>query len=419
MGLAEPDRSEVVAWGLAESGTALLIVLGVWLNRLKAVKLFPVRTTSDRILFPLLAIWSGACAISTLLGIVRGNRWDYLLGDLYRFGSVPFIFAAIYFAVKDAAGIHTLVRGFVAVYGIMVALDLVRFNAFLDAEQERLTTEAAHQAGMIAVAIIYLMLFDPKPWVRKGNIGVLLLTNILLFRAQMLTPLLTSLIAMTLFFLLSRKFAVFVGTGMVAAVFVVASFYSLSLAPAVPSYIAGKFETAQDSAGAMESLEALSGVRLGEIISIGEEFIDHPGNLFFGTGEGSLVSPDPILDPGLATDRYTLDKHYVHAELFDALHHNGAIATGAFLLFLWQVFRRGVRLHSAGNPFGQFVIVMLIVTALLLSYDLPFESAIPTLGLCFAGIGVEERASQRIPNLVPAREPGLPLANPGIPTPGD
>ena len=292
MGLAEPDRSEVVAWGLAESGTALLIVLGVWLNRLKAVKLFPVRTTSDRFLFPLLAIWSGACAISTLLGIVRGNRWDYLLGDLYRFGSVPFIFAAIYFAVKDAAGIHTLVRGFVAVYGIMVALDLVRFNAFLDAEQERLTTEAAHQAGMIAVAIIYLMLFDPKPWVRKGNIGVLLLTNILLFRAQMLTPLLTSLIAMTLFFLLSRKFAVFVGTGMVAAVFVVASFYSLSLAPAVPSYIAGKFETAQDSAGAMESLEALSGVRLGEIISIGEEFIDHPGNLFFGTGEGSLVSPD-------------------------------------------------------------------------------------------------------------------------------
>ena len=109
----------------------------------------------------------------------------------------------------------------------------------------------------------------------------------------------------------------------------------------------------------------------------------------------------------------------MHAELFDALHHNGAIATGAFLLFLWQVFRRGVRLHSAGNPFGQFVIVMLIVTALLLSYDLPFESAIPTLGLCFAGIGVEERASQRIPNLVPAREPGLPLANPGIPTPGD
>ena len=57
-------------------------------------------------------------------------RWDYLLGDFYRFASLPVIFASIYFAVKDTAGVHNLVRGFVAVYGVMVALDLVRFNSY-------------------------------------------------------------------------------------------------------------------------------------------------------------------------------------------------------------------------------------------------------------------------------------------------
>ena len=43
---------------------------------------------------------------------------------------------------------------------------------------------------------------------------ILLLTTVLLFRAQMLTPLLTSLMAMALFFIFSRKFAVFVGVGL-------------------------------------------------------------------------------------------------------------------------------------------------------------------------------------------------------------
>ena len=148
----------------------------------------------------------------------------------------------------------------------------------------------------------------------------------------------------------------------------------------------------------------LSGVRLAEIISIGEEFAAHPADVVFGTGEGSLVDPDPILDPGISTDRYTQEKHYVHAGLFDAVYHNGMLAVGAFLLLLYNIFRRAMRLRLAGDPFGLFVIVALIVTIVLLSYDLPFESAFPMLGLCFSGISILESAPQRTPPVVYTQE---------------
>jgi hypothetical protein len=392
MGLAEPERSEVVLWGVAECGTLLLLSVSVFIERLKATSVFAPRSRSDRILFYLLGVWLVACVVSGVLGIARGNDWGYLLGDLYRFGSLPVAFTCLYFSVKDGAGIHRLLRGMVAVYGIIMVLDLVRFNDFLVAEQERLTTETAHQAGMIAAAVVYLMLFDPKRWVRRSCIAVLVLMMVLLLRAQMLTPLLTSLLVMVLYLSFSRRFAVFLGCGIAAAFLIVASFYSASLAPAVPSYIADKVSMSQESQGPLESLEALSGVRLGEMISIEEELAGHPANLFFGTGQGSLLSPDPIPDPILPVIRYSLDKHYVHAGLFDALYHNGAIAVGAFLLLVVQIFRRAARVRSAGNLFGLFAMVTIIVTLLLLSYDLPFESAFPLLALCFSGVSLGECA---------------------------
>jgi hypothetical protein len=394
MGLAEPDRSEVVAWGLAECGTVFLLFLSVSLERLKAERVFAVRTSSDKIIFQLLGIWFGACVISALLGIAHGNEWGYLLGDFYRFASLPIVFALIYYSVKDGAEVHKLLRGFVAFYGFMVALDLVRFNTFIREEQERLTTETAHQAGMIAVAVIYLMLFDRQRWVRRSSVVILVLMMILLLRAQILTPLLTSLLAMALFFSFSRKFAVFVGLAIAGLILVAASSYSVSVTSGVPAYIADKLLTAQESQGPMGSLEALSGARLGEIISIGEEFANHPAGLAFGTGQGSLVSPDPIVDATLATDRYTQDKHYVHSGLFDALYHNGMIAVGAFVALLWHLFRRGRRMYGAGNPFGLFIMVNLMVSGVLLMYDLPFESALPLLVLCSSGVSAMESAPQ-------------------------
>jgi hypothetical protein len=394
MGLAEPDRSEVVAWGLAECGTVFLLFLSVSLERLKAEKVLAVRTRSDKIIFQLLGVWFGACVISALLGIAHGNEWGYLLGDFYRFASLPVVFALIYYSVKDGAEVHNLLRGFVAFYGFMVALDLVRFNTFIREEQERLTTETAHQAGMIAVAVIYLMLFDRQRWVRRSSVVILVLMMILLLRAQMLTPLLTSLSAMALFFSFSRKFAVFVGLSVAGLILVAASFYSLSVTPDVPAHIADKLLMAQGTQGPMGSLEALSGSRLGEIISIGEEIANHPASLAFGTGQGSLVSPDPILDPELATDQYTFDKHYVHSGFFDALYHNGVIAVGAFAALIGHLFRRGRRMYRAGNPFGLFVMVNLMVSGVLLMYDLPFESALPLLALCFSGVSAMESGPQ-------------------------
>jgi hypothetical protein len=57
-----------------------------------------------------------------------------------------------------------------------------------------------------------------------------------------------------------------------------------------------------------------------------------------------------------------------------------------------QIFRRAARVRSAGNLFGLFAMVTIIVTLLLLSYDLPFESAFPLLALCFSGVSLEECA---------------------------
>src|SRR5258708_31344846 len=61
MGLAEPDRSEVVSWGLAECGTILLLFLSVSLERLKAERVFSVLTTSDKISVRVLVRWVGTC----------------------------------------------------------------------------------------------------------------------------------------------------------------------------------------------------------------------------------------------------------------------------------------------------------------------------------------------------------------------
>jgi hypothetical protein len=169
----------------------------------------------------------------------------------------------------------------------------------------------------------------------------------------------------------------------------------MSVSQQVPSYIAEKVERSQDIEGPLESLQSVSGSRLGEIISIGEEFVDHPGNLLFGTGAGSLVNPDPLFTAGLPTDQFTTEKHYVHSGLFDALYHNGAIAMGALIFFLVQLFRRAARLRSNGNSFGLFALIAIMIIVLMLAYDLPMESAIPFLALCFSGVSVMECAPQR------------------------
>src|SRR6266567_2902795 len=103
------------------------------------------------------------------------------------------------------------------------------FQFLYSRRAERLTTETAHQAGLMAAAVIYLMLFDRKRWVRRASVVLLLLMMVLLLRAQMLTPLLTSLLAMALFFSFSRKFAVFVGCAVAGLILVAASFYSVSV----------------------------------------------------------------------------------------------------------------------------------------------------------------------------------------------
>jgi hypothetical protein len=253
---------------------------------------------------------------------------------------------------------------------------------------------------MLAPAVIFVVLHDRKRLWRWCSAVLLMLMMVLLLRAQMLTPLLTVLMSAGLYFAFSRKLAVFFGCAAATGILVLASFYSASILPTVPTYISDKLDVAQSSAGPLESLQALSGVRSGEIISISEDLISHPARLLFGTGEGSLVTPDPVI-PIL---RFMTDKHYVHAGLFDALYHNGAIAVGAFLVFVVHLFRRARRLHSAGNPFGQCVIITLIVTLILLSYDLPIETAVPVLALCFAGVSVMDRPVSRLPDTARARD---------------
>ena len=125
---------------------------------------------------------------------------------------------------------------------------------------------------------------------------------------------------------------------------------------------------------------------LGEIISIGEEIGTNPSNWLCGVGSGGLLTPDPILPVA----RFEVDKHYIHAGLFEILYRTGIIGVGSILLFLLQLFRRARRLYSGGDPFGLFVMVALIVAVMLLVYDLPFESAVPMIGFCFCGISSME-----------------------------
>ena len=179
MSLVKPDRAEVVAWNLAEFGGMVLLFLAVWVERLKAQRVFALRAKSDKFGFRLLAIWLGACVASASIGVLRGNEWSYLIGDLYRFASLSVVLTLLYFSASNRTRLQNLLRGFVAAYGLMVALDLVRFNSLLDQGTERLATETAHQAGMISSAVIFLMLFDPNRWVRRSCVVLLILMTIL------------------------------------------------------------------------------------------------------------------------------------------------------------------------------------------------------------------------------------------------
>jgi hypothetical protein len=386
LSLAPPERAEVVAWAALEVLIVAALFLFVALERLKARRVFELRCAADRRAFGLLGLWFCLCVWNTFAGLAKGNDWGYLAGDAYRFGSLPLLVSLVYFAVRDGEAAHRLVRGLVAAYGCMVTVDLFRFNTLLPADDPRLTTETAHEAGMLVAAVIFLMLYDRRRGWRVFSGAMLLMIFVLLFRAQMLTPLLTSIAALALFFFLNRRFAVLLAGAAAAALLVAASLYAPAVSPDAPSYIADKLDAAEASPGALESVQALSGVRSGEIISIVDDLSGHPAHLLLGTGEGTLVSPDPVVP--LA--RLIEDKHYVHAGLFDALYHNGAIAVAALLAFGVHVFRRGLRLHSAGNPFGLFVTVALAVTLILLSYDLPLESSVPVLALSFAGISALE-----------------------------
>jgi hypothetical protein len=390
LSLTPPERSEVVAWAALEVAVVAALFFFVALERLKAEKIFGLRSKADRAAFQLLGVWFLLCIVNAVAGLAQGNDWGYLLGDTYRFGSLPLLMGLMYYSVRDSFSAHKLLRGFVAAYGLMVALDLVRFNSSLPADDPRLTTETAHEAGMLVAAVIFLLLYDPRPAWRRFSGVLLLLMMVLLFRAQMLTPLLTSLAALGLFFSFNRRFAVFLACAGAAALLVAASLYSASVAPEIPTYISDKLEAADSSAGALESVQALSGERSGEIIAITGILASHPASFLFGTGQGTLVSPDLVVP----VERLLVDKHYVHAGLFDALYHNGAIAVGALLCFGVHLFRRGLRLYSDGNPFGLFVMVTLIVTLVLLSYDLPVESALPLLALCFAGVSATERSAR-------------------------
>jgi hypothetical protein len=409
MSLTPPERSEVIAWGVAECVTVFLLFLFVLVERLKAEKMFALRSKADKTAFHLLGAWIGVCVASAGIGILRGNQWDYVLGDFYRFASLAIVLTLMYFAVKDSAWANRLLYGFVGVYGVMVALDLLRFNSYVYDGEERLTTETAHQAGLIATAVIYLILFDSRRWVRRSSIVLLLLMLMLMLRAQMLTPIITSLLAVALFFCFNRKFALFLACGAVGVVILAATFYFWTGAAQGPSYIEEKFQNAQDKEGPFESLEALSGVRLGEIISIGEEIGSNPSNWLFGVGSGGLLTPDPILPIA----RFEMDKHYIHAGLFEILYRTGILGVGSILLFLLQLFRRARRLYASGDPFGLFVMVALMVAVMLLVYDLPFESAVPMIAFCFCGLSSMEFRPKFAPK--PVRLKSLTHFHAGLP----
>ena len=396
MSLAPPERSEVVAWAALEVAIVLALSLAVFSQRLQARRIFALRSPADRLGFGLLGVWLAMCAVNTIAGALKGNDWGYVAGDAYRFASVPLLMALLYFTVADGRTAERLLRGFVAAYGVMVALDLVRFDSSLPIDDPRLTTETAHEAGLLVAAVIFLALYDRRRAWRVWSGAVLAMIFVLLFRAQMLTPLLTSLAALALFFFFSRRLAAFVAGVAAAALLVGVSLYASAVSPEAPSYISDKLDAAETSAGALESVQALSGVRSGEIIAIARDLSDHPARLLFGAGQGTLVSPDPVVP----TARLLEDKHYVHAGLFDALYHNGAIAVGALFGFGVHVFRRGLRLHSSGNPFGLFVMVSLVIALILLSYDLPLESAVPVLALSFAGISALDRRLPAEPGFV-------------------
>lgn len=386
LSLTPPERAEVVAWAALEVAIVAALCFFVGIERLKAARVFAFRSAADRTAFSLLGIWWLLCAVNTLTGWAKGNDWGYLAGDAYRFGSVPVLIGLMYYAAPDGRAVQRLVRGFVAAYGCMVAIDLVRFNGMLPADDPRLTTETAHEAGMLVAAVIFLMLYDRRRRWRVFSGAVLLTIFVLLFRAQMLTPLLTSLAALGLFFFFSRRFTALVAGAGAAALLICASLYASSVSPEASSYISDKLDAAESSSDALESVQALSGVRSGEIISIMADLSSSPAHLLLGAGEGTLISPDPVVP--LA--RLVEDKHYVHAGLFDSLYHNGLIAVASLLAFGVHVFRRGLRLQSAGHPFGLFVVVGLAVTLILLSYDLPLESSVPVLAISFAGISALE-----------------------------
>jgi hypothetical protein len=382
MSLAPPERSEVVAWAMLEVAIVACLFAAVFFVRLKARSIFGLRSPADRLAFGLLGVWLAMCAINTVAGVWRGNDWGYLAGDAYRFSSVPLLIGLVYYGVRNGGEVQRLIRGFVGFYGCMVALDLVRFDSSLPLDDPRLTTETAHEAGLVVAAVAFLMLYDRRRAWRVFSGAVLLMIFVLLFRAQMLTPLLTSLAALVLFFFFSRRLTVLLACAGAAALLVGASLYASAVSPEATSYISDKLDAAQMSSGALESVQALSGVRSGEIFFIVDALTSHPLELRFGAGEGALVSPDPVV----AVERLLIDKHYVHAGLFDALYHNGIAAVGAFLGFCAGLFRRAFHLHATGNPFGLFVMVTVAVALVLLSYDLPMESSVPLLALCFTGV---------------------------------
>ncbi len=383
----------MILWSLGEFGVMLAAFLAVLVsNAIDGREFFAIRKKQDQRLLALAGLWLLAVAAGAAIGLFRGHDPNYLLGDAYRFSLLPAALALVYFVVRDRSSLDHCLRSFVIVYGVLLVLDVVRFGGVVLQEQDRLTTETAHQAGIIAPLVIFMMLYDSRRLFRFAGFLVLLEMFALLVFAQMFTPLLALVLALAIFLIPTRRAILLAGLVLAVAAVIVSTFYLRDISSRIPAHLRDKVESAQNADSPMDTITALSGTRMGEILYVLGDMLEHPTEIPFGSGHGSMLSPEEI-GPQLVID--WRNKHYIHAGLFDALYRNGLV--GFFLLaaLFGHLFLRGRSLYRQGDPFGLLAMAIVIITVLLLSFDMPFESPVALLGLAFAGLSVREFASAK------------------------
>jgi len=343
----------------------------------------------DMVTFLLFLTWTVVVTLAALQGIASAYETGYILGDTYRFLAFPLYFLITYFSVRNRDDLDGILKGLLAVLGVLLLYDLVTSMKHLEAGY-RFWKNSLYYSMVFAPLIIYFLrerqslLFRIVSW-------ALLAETVLAFgfyggvQGFIIYPM-----GLLLFATLGRNMRLTLACAASVALAVLVLWSTEEMLPPQIGYARGKIELAAESVTFLQKVERVEGGRYADIMSIILSYMRSPEYAVIGFGMGSSLLTEPL---GLrdVLPHWARERHYIHEGFFEVLFRTGLGGTAVFLALLGQAFRRAYRCYKdEGDRYGLFAAVNVLFQLGLLTTNANLMITYLTLCVSIVGLSVRE-----------------------------